>query len=135
MGDRGGGTGRRIMARAHGPDLEDALDLHGHAERQRRRADGGAAVPPGIAQRLDQEIRRAVDHLGLVAEIAGGVDEARQLHHPHQPVEIAAAGRLDLRQKADRADLGRGGTVRDVHVRAKLADDEGAIAMGTWPET
>ena len=52
-------------------DLEDHVDLDGHARGQRREPDRHARADPGIrAQHVAQQLRGAVDHLRLLREVA-----------------------------------------------------------------
>jgi hypothetical protein len=50
-------------------DFEDRLDLDRRVERQRSRADGGARMAPGLAERGDEQIRGAVGDEVLLGEI------------------------------------------------------------------
>ena len=83
-----------------------------------------------IAQRLDHEIGGAVDHLGLVGEIGGGVHEAGQFHHTLEPVQIAITGGADLRQKAQRTAARGGGTGVDIHISAQTPGDQPIRPVG-----
>src|SRR5205085_9364129 len=47
---------------------------------QRAHADSGARMPPAFAKHLDKEIGAAVDDLGMIFEIGGGVYHAEHLH-------------------------------------------------------
>ena len=65
-----------------------------------------------------------VYHLGLVGEVRVGVDESSQLDDLDQPVEVAAAGHLQVRDQVQRAGTGGGGARFGVEVVAELAEDE-----------
>lgn len=70
----------------------------------------------GVAQHRNQEIRGAVDDLGLVGEIGGGVDKAGQLDGPDKARKIAAAGAFQLREQRDGAAFGGLCPLFDGHV-------------------
>lgn len=59
-------------------------------------------MPSRLAQHIDQEVRRTVDDLRLIAETVGRQDKPDQLRHLLYVVE--AGGRLDLRQYVERTD-------------------------------
>ena len=59
---------------------------------RRAEADGRARVPAAVAEHLDQQVRAAVDDLGVFAELGHGVDHAEQLDDALHPVEIAERG-------------------------------------------
>ena len=67
-------------------DLDDGLDLDGHAERQRVGADRGARVPAALAEDVAHEVGAAVDHGGLRGEALGARDEADELVHARSAV-------------------------------------------------
>ena len=83
----------------------------------------------GVAQDGDQEIRGAVDDLGLVGEIGGGVHEAHQLHRPVQPVPVATDGLLQLGQQRDRAAFRGLGALFEGQVLAQAALDEAGLIL------
>src|SRR5437879_10949236 len=64
-------------------DLDDRLDLDRDAVRQGSHADGGARVLALVAEHLDEQVRAAVDHLGLVGEIRRAVHHAEQRSEEH----------------------------------------------------
>ena len=78
----------------------------------------------GLAQNFDLKVGSPVDHLGPIGEFRRGVREARQLDGPDQTIRIAAAGRLDRRQKAERAIARSRGAGLDIQIPAELAGDE-----------
>src|SRR6267378_4704865 len=73
-------------------DLDDRLDLDRDAVGQRSHADGRAGVLALVAEHLDEQVRAAVDHLGLVGELRRAVHHAEQLHHALDAVEAAQFG-------------------------------------------
>jgi len=79
----------------------------------------------GVAQGLDEEIRGAVDHPGLVGEIGRRVHEAGELDHAPQLTQIAAAGRLGLGKQADGAGLGGGNDEREQTLNQLLVEMDG----------
>jgi hypothetical protein len=76
----------------------------------------------GVAQDRHDQIRGAIAHFRMLGEIGGGVDEDTELDAAPGPVEIAAAGRLQLGQKIDSAKPGRRLAVFQRNIRAQLAD-------------
>lgn len=73
-------------------------------------------MEPRFAEDLDEEIGTAIDHFGLIGEVGGAIDHAKDLHHTLDPVEIAQRrlrGGQDLQ-----SDLAGGGIA--------LFDGEGA---------
>src|SRR3954451_8725783 len=66
-------------------DFEDRLDFDGDAVRERPHANGGARVPPRIAEERHEEIGAAINDLGLLAEAR------RAVHHPQQLDDAANA--------------------------------------------
>ena len=46
-------------------------------------------MPPRVAEHLDQQVRAAVDDLGVLHEVGGGVDHAQHLDHAAHPREVA----------------------------------------------
>src|SRR5882762_8051093 len=73
-------------------DLDDALDLDRDAVGQGSHAYGGARVLALIAEHFDEQVRAAVDDLGLVGELGRAVHHAEQLHHALDAVEAAELG-------------------------------------------
>ncbi|KAJ8574512.1 hypothetical protein ON010_g4704 [Phytophthora cinnamomi] len=70
-------------------DLDDGLDLHRHVERQGVGAHGRARVLALVAEDGGHSVRRAVDHARLGRERVHAVDEARELHHALDVVQLA----------------------------------------------
>src|SRR3989449_10624411 len=87
-------------------DLDDRLDLDRNAIGQRSHAYGGAGVLAFVAEHLDKQIRAAVDHLRLVAELGRAVHHAEQLHHAAHAVE-AAELRLHHREQSEERRVGK----------------------------
>src|SRR5262245_31740450 len=77
--------------------LGDRLDLDRDIERQRARADGRARMLALVTEDLDHQVGGAVDDLRMFGKFGHAIDEADQLHDALHPVEIAAAGILELR--------------------------------------
>ena len=50
-------------------DLKDTVDFDGEAKRQGWSAHSEPCMTPAIAKHGDKEIRRAVDHFGVVLEV------------------------------------------------------------------
>jgi hypothetical protein len=67
--------------------LDNRLDLDRYAERQTADADRGARVL--LAEHLDEEIRAAIDDLGMLDIVRHGIHHSEQLHDPSHPIEIA----------------------------------------------
>src|SRR5438309_1783549 len=57
-------------------ELHDCLYLDTGPQRERRHADGTAGVPAGVAEHIDEQLRRAVDDQVLLHECRVAVDEA-----------------------------------------------------------
>lgn len=121
------GQGILVEAVESWRDLEDPFDLNRYVERQRACADSRTRMPPRITKGFNKEIRAAVNHLRLFAEIRRRIHETRQLHDTHQLVEIPATSGFDLRQKIDRADFGSGGTLFHAQISTDFAGDHLAV--------
>ena len=85
-------------------------------------ADRRAGVFAGLAEHSGDKIGRAIGHFRLLGEVGRGVHEHAQLQAAHHPVQVAAARRLQLRQKIDGAQLRR--RLADFHagIAAQLGD-------------
>eukprot|EP00320_Phaeocystis_rex_P015052 CAMPEP_0119074250 /NCGR_PEP_ID=MMETSP1178-20130426/71994_1 /TAXON_ID=33656 /ORGANISM="unid sp, Strain CCMP2000" /LENGTH=193 /DNA_ID=CAMNT_0007056393 /DNA_START=76 /DNA_END=655 /DNA_ORIENTATION=- len=70
-------------------DLSDELNLNGHVSGQRVGAHGRARVDAALAENGAQELRTAVEDLGLLREFSRTVDEADHLDDPLHAVEVA----------------------------------------------
>ena len=57
---------------------------------------GGARVAALVTEHFDHEVRRAVDYLGLVSKVAGGVHKTGQLHDLLHAVQITVERLLNL---------------------------------------
>src|SRR5690606_6950428 len=90
------------------PHLDDGVDLDGEAEGEAVDADGGAGVAALVAEDLDHQVRAAVDDGGDGLEVAGGLDEAAQLDHADDALEVAVEGGRHLGQQVDAAHARRG---------------------------
>ena len=100
QGQRGGTVGHGASL----TDLEHPLHFHGGIGGQRRHADRGARMAAGLAEHRNREVRRAVHHLRMLGELRRRGDEAAEPHHALHPVQIAAAGRLQMHQHIDEAE-------------------------------
>src|SRR5439155_1348360 len=70
-------------------DFDDALDLDGNSHRERAHAHRRARVLAALAEHLHEEVRAAVDDLGLVFELGHRVDHAEDLDDALHLVEAA----------------------------------------------
>lgn len=70
-------------------DLDDGLDLDRHVERQRVGADGRARVHALVAEHLAERVGRAVHDARLAREPVHAVDEAHELDHALDLVQVA----------------------------------------------
>src|SRR5665811_8548 len=70
-------------------DLERCFDLHAYLVWQGNEPHRGASVASGVAKNLNQQIRAAIDDLGLTAKIRGAVDHAQHLDGSLDAIEIA----------------------------------------------
>lgn len=71
-----------------GEELEDALDLHRDAQRQRRQTHGGPGVHALISKDLHHKIRAPINNSRLLCEVIDAVHETRQFHNPFDSVQI-----------------------------------------------
>ena len=90
----------------------------GHAEREFVAADGEARVATGVAERVDHQVGRRVDHGGLLVEARRRAHEALELYAPPHAVEVAVAGGAHLREYAERARARSGLAGLDIEVGA-----------------
>src|SRR4051812_16716374 len=103
-------TGRAVnqsgarMAIFRSGHLEHGVDFDGGIRGQRGDADRGAGMPALVAERRDHQVGGAVEYLGAVEEVGGGIDEPAEADDTDHLVEIAERG-LDLRQQIDAATL------------------------------
>ncbi|MNY43333.1 hypothetical protein D3C86_1782840 [compost metagenome] len=76
-----------------------------------------------VSEHLDQEVRGAVDDLGLAREALGARDEASDAHDPHvlEGVVTAAQRVLDQGQAVDRAEARGLVGIIDADLSAHLA--------------
>src|SRR3954447_13260347 len=102
-------------------DLDDGLDLDRDVARQAAHADRRAGVAPPVPEHLDEQVRAAVDHLGLLAESGHGVDHAQQLDDPADPIEVAQLGF----HGRDQLEAGHAGVAVGLLDRDILPDDAG----------
>src|SRR5207244_2739882 len=102
-------------------NLDDHLDLDRDAQRQRAHAYRGARVAPCIAERRDQQVRRAVDDLRLIGEVGRAVDHAEQLDHAFDLVQVADL-LLENAETVQHHQLRRLAPGFHVEVLAQLAD-------------
>ena len=58
-------------------DGKDRVDFNRGAERKTRAADGNAGMAPLVAEDLDHQVRRAVDHFRMLGKVWRGVDISR----------------------------------------------------------
>ena len=80
----------------------------------------------GVAEDVFHEVREAIDHLGLVAEVRGAVDHSQALDQPHNLIEraeMASHGGQDRQSGLPGCRHAR----RDVQIDAKPAGDHRAI--------
>src|SRR6266853_179521 len=84
---------------ARSPDRNNDLDLDRNSAGQRAHADGGARMPPALAEHLDEQVGAAVDDFRVILEIGGGIDHPEHLDDVLQAVEIAAERILDCRDQ------------------------------------
>jgi len=70
-------------------DRDDSFNLDRDLAGQGDVADGGAGVPAGFAEHIDEQVRAAVDDLGRIVEIRRGVDHAEELDDVVHAVERA----------------------------------------------
>ena len=115
-------------------DGEQALDLHRRLPRQGGHADGGTGVAAGLAEHLHCEVGGAVHHPRVLGELGRRGDEAAEAHHPAHPVQVAAAGRAELRQDVDEAEPRSGLPFLHRHGGAELAGvSDAAVAQRYLP--
>ena len=59
-----------------------------------------------LAEHIDQQVGGAIDALRNVGEVMLAADIARDLQHPSNAIEVAAARGLELSQQIERTKLG-----------------------------
>ena len=95
-----GGYWRRLI-----PDLDDRLDLGGRPPGQSVHGDRGPRMAARVAENLQEQVARPVDHGRAVGKPVDRVDEAGDEDDPRHPVERAERG-LDVGQGVQGAGLG-----------------------------
>ena len=78
-----------------------------------------------LAEHLDEEVRAAVDHLGVLEEVGHGVHHPEQLQDPPHPIEVAELVPDDRKQ----VQAGQAGVLR----RLLGSDVRPDLARGAWP--
>src|SRR6266566_1148845 len=73
-------------------DFGDQLDFHRRVKRQLGHADRAAGVLAVLAEHLDEQLARPVDHLRLAAEAGRAGHEAGHLDDPADALEAAGRG-------------------------------------------
>ena len=70
--------------------FEDGFDFDGDVAGERAHADGAAGADAGfVTEDLGEEFGAAVDDLGVLAEVGGGVDHAKEFDDLFDAVEGA----------------------------------------------
>ena len=81
-----------LAARRVRGNLDDDFNLDWNVERQLVRADRASRMFAGVAEDLDEQIGRTVNHPGLPREPGGAVDPADELHDPPHAIERSDLG-------------------------------------------
>ena len=80
-------------------------------------------MAPGVAEHRDRQVGRAIHHQGMLSELGRRSDEAAEADNPLHPVEVAAAGRLQMHQDIDEAQPRGFLRLLDRNAPADLAGD------------
>ncbi|GAB3629778.1 hypothetical protein GCM10027419_46340 [Pandoraea terrae] len=86
-------------------EFEDRVNLHGYAARKGVASDRGACMAASVSQDRDNQIRCAIQDLGVVLEISGRIDKPAEPDATDDVIKISADRLIDLRQNIDRTDL------------------------------
>jgi len=106
--------------------FRDQLDLDRRAGGQGSHAHRGAGMLATLAQHGDEQIGRAVHHLGLGREVLGAVDEAAHAHDPLHAGKVAHF-RAQRGEQLQRALAGRGRALGLGQVASDLAGEVPAV--------
>src|SRR4051812_29790953 len=97
------GSGASWYRRFPSTRLGHYRDLHRRVQRHLVDAEGGTGVLPAVAEHGEEKFRRAIEHLRVLMETGGGVDEPFEAHDSGDPVKPARRG-LELGDRVDRAN-------------------------------
>jgi len=107
----------------------DGLELQSHVGGEGVDADGEAGVLAAGGEDVDEQVRGAVDHCGVIDEVRGGVDGAgdvEDLSDPGEAPEFGAEGG----EEAERRESCRLCSLFDAEVVAELAGDQAGPVEG-----
>src|SRR5688572_15522749 len=102
-------------------DFEHGGDLARHVVRQRSGAQREARVPSGVAEDVDENLRRGVDHLRMIGELRDRVDESLDHDHPGDAIQGAEV-RADLGENVEGAETRSLPRILERDFLADLAD-------------
>src|SRR5579872_2785556 len=113
--------------RLHLRDLGPQGKLHGGVEGHFGDSQRDTRVPACVAEKFDEQLGRAVEHMRLTTKIGGRMDIALHAHDLFDHAQAAHAG-LDLRQGIDGANPRGVPAVLFVQLRAELALEDNLLA-------
>lgn len=131
--------GRRLAVRqgvpSHGlANGDNRLDFDGDVVRQGANANRQARMATRVAEYRDEEIRGAVDHLGLAGELGDGIDEPGNADAPLDAVEVAIQRGMHVRDEIQGADPSGPSSVLDAEIAAELSYVPAlAVPLGDLP--
>jgi hypothetical protein len=99
---------------------DNCLDFDGDVVRQGANANRQARMATSVAEYRNEQIRRAVDYLGLAGELGAGVDEPGNADAPLNAVEVAIQCSMHVRDEVQGADPSGPPPVLDAEIAAEL---------------
>src|SRR5258708_30998350 len=129
-GGRGSVILPQVRPHQHLAEQDHQLDLHRHSQRQLGDPHRAASATAGIAESVDQKLRRRVHHHVLLRAAGGAGDVTQQAHHAHDSAQgprlrAHRGKRVDYRNARRRLGL------LDAYIGTDLAGmGQGAISNG-----
>src|SRR5579872_6174940 len=81
-----------VKTQLSAPHPHDSFHLYRDVARQAAHPDGGARRTSTVAEHLHEQVRAAVDHLGMAGEVRHRVHHAQHLQHRIYTIQCADGG-------------------------------------------
>jgi hypothetical protein len=104
-------------------DFERRLDLDGDVVGQSADPDRHPGMPAGFPEDGDEDVRRAVDDLGLTREVRGGVHVARDPNASNDSIQIAGERLSKMSDEVQGAEASRLLPLRNAELSSEFSDE------------